>query len=124
MQDIDTGPGEGNSGIMELHLFTERDDRTSVVLSAYLATLQRCPACVLDRGQLFGPWRASGGGAPTSAIFCRPRVQLVHAPTHASWLNQVEIYFSILQRKVLTPNDFPISTSSRNACWTSNTTGS
>ena len=26
---------------------------------------------------------------------------------HASWLNQVEIYFSILQRKALTPNDFP-----------------
>lgn len=25
---------------------------------------------------------------------------------HASWLNQVEIYFSILQRKALTPNDF------------------
>jgi hypothetical protein len=35
-----------------------------------------------------------------------PQVQLVHAPTHASWLNQVEIYFSIVQRKVLTPNDF------------------
>jgi hypothetical protein len=31
---------------------------------------------------------------------------LVHLPTHASWLNQVEIYFSIIQRKVLTPNDF------------------
>jgi hypothetical protein len=31
---------------------------------------------------------------------------LVHTPIHASWLNQVEIYFSILQRKVLTPNDF------------------
>ena len=30
----------------------------------------------------------------------------MHTPTHASWLNQVEIYFSILQRKVLTPNDF------------------
>jgi hypothetical protein len=27
-------------------------------------------------------------------------------PVHASWLNQVEIYFSMLQRKVLTPNDF------------------
>jgi hypothetical protein len=26
---------------------------------------------------------------------------------HASWLNQIEIYFSIIQRKVLTPNDFP-----------------
>ena len=31
---------------------------------------------------------------------------LVHLPVHASWLNQIEIYFSILQRKVLTPNDF------------------
>jgi hypothetical protein len=35
-----------------------------------------------------------------------PRLTLVHAPIHASWLNQVEIYFSIVQRKVLTPNDF------------------
>ena len=32
---------------------------------------------------------------------------LVHTPVHASWLNQAEIYFSIAQRKVLTPNDFP-----------------
>jgi len=31
---------------------------------------------------------------------------LVHTPVHASWLNQIEIYFSVLQRKVLTPNDF------------------
>ena len=36
-----------------------------------------------------------------------PRLTLVHAPVHASWLNQIEIYFSIVQRKVLTPNDFP-----------------
>ena len=25
---------------------------------------------------------------------------------HASWLNQVEIYFSVVQRKVVSPNDF------------------
>ncbi len=31
---------------------------------------------------------------------------LVHLPTHASWLNQIEIYFSILQRKALTPAEF------------------
>jgi hypothetical protein len=31
---------------------------------------------------------------------------LVHTPVHASWLNQVEIYFALIQRKVLTPNDF------------------
>jgi transposase len=34
-----------------------------------------------------------------------PRVVIVHTPVHASWLNQIEIYFSIIQRKVLTPND-------------------
>ena len=31
---------------------------------------------------------------------------LVHLPVHASWLNQIEIYFSVVQGKVLTPNDF------------------
>jgi hypothetical protein len=31
---------------------------------------------------------------------------LVHLPFHASWLNQIEIVFSVIQRKVLTPNDF------------------
>ena len=35
-----------------------------------------------------------------------PNIVVVHLPVHASWLNQVEIYFSIIQRKVLTPNDF------------------
>lgn len=36
-----------------------------------------------------------------------PTLILVHLPTHASWLNQIGIFFSIVQRKVLTPNDFP-----------------
>lgn len=36
-----------------------------------------------------------------------PNLRLIHLPIHASWLNQIEIYFSILQRKALTPNDFP-----------------
>ena len=35
-----------------------------------------------------------------------PNLVPVHGPIHASWLNQIEIYFSILQRNVLTPNDF------------------
>jgi hypothetical protein len=34
-------------------------------------------------------------------------VVVVHTPVHASWLNQVEIYFSVLQRKLLTPSTFP-----------------
>jgi hypothetical protein len=35
-----------------------------------------------------------------------PNTIMVHTPVHASWLNQVEIFFSIAQRKVLSPNDF------------------
>jgi transposase len=35
-----------------------------------------------------------------------PNAQLIHLPAHASWLDQAEIYFSVVQRKVLMPNDF------------------
>jgi hypothetical protein len=35
-----------------------------------------------------------------------PNALLVHTPVHAGWINQIEIYFSIVQRKVLTPNNF------------------
>jgi hypothetical protein len=36
-----------------------------------------------------------------------PNAIMIHTPVHASWLNQVEIVFSIVQKKVLTPGDFP-----------------
>jgi hypothetical protein len=35
-----------------------------------------------------------------------PSLHLIHLPVHASWLNQVEVYFSVIQRKILRPNDF------------------
>jgi hypothetical protein len=35
-----------------------------------------------------------------------PNCVMIHTPVHASWLNQVEIFFSIVQRKVVSPNDF------------------
>lgn len=35
-----------------------------------------------------------------------PTARLVHLPIHASWLNQIEIVFSIIQRKVIRPADF------------------
>jgi len=46
-----------------------------------------------------------------------PRLQLVHGPVHGSWLNQIEIYFSIIQRKVLTPNDFQSTDEVAHALW-------
>jgi hypothetical protein len=57
-------------------------------------------------------WVVDNGSSHRGAVACRrlrgvdARIILVHTPVHASWLNQVEIYFSIIQRKVLTPNDF------------------
>ena len=35
-----------------------------------------------------------------------PNAQLIHLPAHASWLDQAELFFSVVQRKALTPNDF------------------
>ena len=35
-----------------------------------------------------------------------PTLRLIHLPVHASWLNQLGIYFSVVQRKVVSPNDF------------------
>jgi hypothetical protein len=57
-------------------------------------------------------WIVDNGSSHRGKVACA-RIQdrwanaiLVHTPIHASWLNQVEIYFSMLQRKVLSPNDF------------------
>ena len=56
-------------------------------------------------------WLVDGGSShhpstsPVRLRACYPNITLVHTPTHASWLNQIEIYFSILQRKALTPLD-------------------
>lgn len=57
-------------------------------------------------------WIVDNGSSHRGQAACRrlqkdyPNLVLVHLPVHASWLNQVEIYFSVVQRKVLTPNDF------------------
>jgi hypothetical protein len=48
-----------------------------------------------------------------------PNLRLVHLPVHASWLNQVQVYFSVVQRKVLTPTTSPTLASSSGGCWAS-----
>jgi hypothetical protein len=58
-------------------------------------------------------WVVDNGSSHRGAAAARrlqgryPNLLLVHLPAHASWLNQIEIFFSIVQRKVLTPNDVP-----------------
>ncbi|MFI0711466.1 IS630 family transposase [Streptomyces inhibens] len=47
-----------------------------------------------------------GKAAADRLVAASPNAVLVHTPVHASWLNQVEIYFSVVQRKGVAPNDF------------------
>ena len=57
---------------------------------------------VVDNGASHRGWTAA---ARLTDAF--PNATMIHLPVHASWLNQIEIYFSVLQRKLLTPDDFP-----------------
>ncbi len=61
----------------------------------------RCIHLVLDNGSSQHPHTF-----PTWCAQHHDTVRVHYLPVHASWLNQIEIYFSIVQRKVLTPNDF------------------
>jgi transposase len=57
-------------------------------------------------------WIVDNGSSHRGAVSAErmanawPNAQLIHLPAHASWLDQAELYFSVVQRKALTPNDF------------------
>jgi transposase len=57
---------------------------------------------IVDNGASHRGWTAA---ARMREAF--PNAKMIHLPVHASWLNQIEIYFSVVQRKLLTPDDFP-----------------
>ena len=82
-------------------------------IETFEATLARCLELpgyrtaeriflIVDNGSAHHPHTS-----PARIQAQHPRVTMVHLPTHSSWLNQVELYFSILHRKALTPADFP-----------------
>ena len=62
--------------------------------------LRQRAAGVLGRRQRLLPPRTGVDRPDEQGLADR---DLVHLPVHACWLNQVEIYFSILQRKVVDP---------------------
>jgi hypothetical protein len=55
---------------------------------------------IVDNGCSHRSWTAA---ARMKQAF--PNAHMIHLPVHASWLNQVEIYFSVVQRKLLTPDN-------------------
>jgi hypothetical protein len=76
------------------------------LLEAYLASDRTADAeqiyLILDHGSAHHP-RTS----PARLAALDPRLIAVQLPNHSSWLNQIELYFSILKRKALTPMDLP-----------------
>lgn len=87
------------------------DATTGIVAFGKLVdqVMQQAPYC--DAPRVF--WVVDNGSSHRGDAACQrlqgryPNLILVHLPTHASWPNQIELFFSIVQRKVLTPNDFP-----------------
>jgi hypothetical protein len=55
---------------------------------------------IVDNGSSHRGWTAAArlADAFSNAV-------MIHTPVHASWLNQIEIYFSVIQRKLLTPDN-------------------
>ena len=63
-----------------------------------------------------------GQAAVTRLARAHPNAIMIHTPVHASWLNQIEIFFSVIQKKVVTPNDFgSLERAVRAPCWASST---
>lgn len=91
-------------------LFGRCEPRTGIVPFDRLVTqvMTQPPYC--DARRVF--WIMDNGSSHRGAPSVRrlqaayPNLVPVHGPVHASWLNQIEVYFSIVQRKALTPNDF------------------
>jgi hypothetical protein len=57
---------------------------------------------IVDNGASHRGWTAA---ARLNQAF--PNTIMIHTPVHASWLNQIEISFSVVQRKLLTPDHHP-----------------
>ncbi len=91
-------------------LFGRCEKKTGILPFGRLVTqvMTQPPYC--DARRVF--WIMDNGSSHRGAPCVRrlqaayPTLVPVHSPVHASWLNQIEIYFSIVQRKALTPNDF------------------
>ena len=89
-----------------------RTGRKFADFKAFLLELFRSALCVgltvvhliLDNGSTHAPKQLGTWIASLNLSFA---VKIYWLPTHASWLDQVEIIFSKVQRDVLTPNDFP-----------------
>lgn len=91
------------------HVFGIVDDKTGILPFQKLVDLVMGQEPYKNAHRVF--WIVDNGSSHYTTTFPKRLAKAydnaiaVHLPIHASWLNQIEIYFSILQRKALTPND-------------------
>jgi transposase len=90
------GRVEATTGIVPFTALTDQ------VMSAEPYASARRVFWVVDNGASHRNWAAA---ARMSEAY--PNAVMVHLPVHASWLNQIEVVFSVIARKALTPADFP-----------------
>jgi transposase len=90
-----TGRCEGTTGIAPFSRLVEQ------VMTAEPYASARRVFWIVDNGSSH-----RGAASIKRMASTWPNAQLIHLPAHASWLDQAEIYFSVVQRKALTPNDF------------------
>jgi hypothetical protein len=122
-------PGRSRPGRVEheydragaLALLAALDVRTGRVFASTPATTGIAPFMAL-MGQVMGaePYASAprvfvivdngsdhrGQAAINRLRDAHPNAIMIHTPVHASWLNQAEVVFSIVQKKVISPNDF------------------
>ena len=86
------------------------EDTTGIAPFARLVEQVMTTEPYASAGRVF--WVVDNGSSHRGAVSAEPmarawpNAQLIHLPAHASWRDQAELYFSVVQRKALTPNDF------------------
>ncbi len=92
------------------HVFGRCEDTTGIAPFGRLVTQVMTTEPYASARRVF--WIVDNGSSHRGQASVRrlegqwPTLRLIHLPVHASWLDQCEIYFSIVQRKVVNPNDF------------------
>ena len=72
----------------------------------FLASLVECTPAGLELHCIVDNLSAHGTADVEAFLDAHPHVFLHRTPTHASWLNQVELFFSIMQRRLLANGEF------------------
>lgn len=85
---------------------SEATSNSAVNFTAFLEEVDRCVGKDLDIHLVLDNGSSHTAKATAAWLEAHPRFHAHHTPAHASWLNQVELWFSILSRRLLKRGEF------------------